>query len=103
MLELLSGHEGGGFEERLHIYDIHLARRHFREKIEGNARIGRADTISVACGHGGWQHAATQGRIDLARPWVDKLRVLENVVRAFPALLLGQNFGKMMEREARQA
>jgi len=25
------------------------------------------------------------------------------VVRAFPALLLGQNFGKMMVREARQA
>jgi len=27
---------------------------------------------------------------------------LENVVRAFWALLLGQNFGKMMVREARE-
>jgi NADPH-dependent curcumin reductase CurA len=32
----------------------------------------------------------------------NKLRVLENVARAFPALLLGRNFGKMMVREARQ-
>ena len=49
---------------------------------------------------GSMRHA--QGLMDLARRWVDKLRVLEDVARAFRALLPGQDFGKMLVREARQ-
>ena len=57
--------------------------------------------LLAAMAGGSMRHA--QGRIDLARPWVDKPRVLANVVRAFPGLLPGQDFGKMMVREASQA